>query len=838
MTKYDELILISVISVMICVLFVYFLQYRYSFVFMDASSCSKNTLCSSVYDLEDSGIATEKSLCKNLVSCETIENQTREIDTDDFDIDSFSGNIRIPKLGCVTAGDYELCCTGDLITCFATQILLYNSFNLFSGFSFPFNSKLCRFLPSCFIENDSSPYLLFPIPKFSIEVYKDDFDELNNPGFEHDKLNKPIAAAFGALGATPLSQKQAGIYVIKLPKYKDLAYFSLQPYFFQTGSDEFVDKFSQDLPFASLTDSFNLNNLKNMSVPGDKIDKWFNEDGDLSLLTIATHNKKIAEKVYSILTQDIEDIKEKLKDKLPDNFPFEELDLPITCLPLPAGSTYGNSYDGLSTTDNPRTMLKETRTNKMVDENTPLFNWKTDTVGVVGRIATNIEGNPSFQDWLDGVDDQQNIFTLGIDDIITGDYSSNYEPFLLSDQNGMFVDGLWKGGYSIDPNNHNISSWKIQTKYPTGDLKLGTLDENGNLTANGAIDDRLEDITEDMAKLGYESLTDISINANPSPFFYYNKYIEDKQYDKKDSKWSQSGVDILQYNVAAYGDCRDTVYPTTDTICLGKYDILVLVANNFTEVNKDIAYNNLNLYDSESQTSLASWRGDQVNNGSGVYSLAVSRSDFTCPGNLTSKIDSVQFIPTGSHTNLAATTTTTFFAQSRCYLYKPTGTSPGLTDEQIRYVARVFTPCTDKRIYPSICYDYEADTCTKNPDKNKECSNDYYQRNIDDTDTQETISAALCSTLRLEKTTEKTEATVIYGMLISIFLVLIIFLIVNSINRSSATDTSKLKGLGSDILFYIVPIIIGLIMIFLAKNQIKVITDAPASNIKQASTQR
>ena len=820
-----KIIIYSAISICFVITLILYLG-KYNLYNMNASSCGKKTSCNPVYDLSVSGIPIRKTICKNLVSC--TQQEDNEIDFGDFDFDFDGLTARIPQIGCFTIPktlnneEIKICCSGNLATCFAANLALYKNFNIYRGYCLPFTSPLCRFLPSCFIENDSSPYLLFPIPDFSINVYKDDSDYLINPGFEHDHLKKPIAAAFGALGAMPMSKSQSCLYVLKLPAKSVIAYFSLAPYLFQTGRPNLVDNFPTDLPFASLTDTFNFKNLEMMNNPN--VNDWLDgKTESLTLCVIFTHNKDIAKKIHNSLKNGISVITDTFPDII-KNFPglTDIIDLPITCIPIPGeNSTYGNTFDPLD-----RNMLKQTRANKNYNKDSRLFDWQSETTGLVGRIASldpdDKDGN--FINWIDAFADQSNCLVIGLDDKEAISESYNPNLFELSDQNGRFSeDGDW-----IKPVTSNIvtitkSGYKKQEDYKNDLLDIG---KNGK---KGGIDIRLDEVTDEMKQLGYNEFTDINIESNPSPFVYYNEYVKDINGNEIDYRWSQTGIDLLQYNVTTYGDCRDTIYPSSHTFCIGQFDVAVIISNNYCYGNEDIGYNNINVYESANQTSMASFRGDQVDDL--YYSLAVSRSDLTCMFDDASVINNFQFLPTGSHTNLAVSPTTTLFTQCRTYYHNSSGTSPRLTPEQSRYIVRIFKPCKKEKLWPAICHDYEAERCDENTD-DVSCPNDLLVKSIKASDTSDKISAALCSNLRYDKTNNKTLIVGVLYLLVGVLISTLIIMIIQVVQYKI-----PINQLYNNYNHFIIPYICLIAGIVITYNKLSYVTDSTAYDIKQSKIQ-
>jgi hypothetical protein len=241
---------------------------------------------------------------------------------------------------------------------------------------------------------------------------------------------------------------------------------------------------------------------------------------------------------------------------------------------------------------------------------------------------------------------------------------------------------------------------------------------------------------------------------------------------------------MIQYNVAAFGDCRDTVYPTSNTFCLGKNDIMVIVGRDYAHSNnpRPFAYNNLNIYDAQSQTSLASLRGT---NG-GVYALAAGRVDHTCMFrdlDSSNPIKSFQFIPTASHAELGASPTTSFFAQSRFYMDKNTGTSPSLDDDHQKFTVLIFKPCTGTTpIYPKLCYNIDDDSCYRNTNQySNPCENDLEVQAEKQSEISDKLTAGVCSKFRLNKTSRLSELNIVYMVLISVLVSGIAYGVIHSI---------------------------------------------------------
>lgn len=781
--KNKILLIVTILLTLISFITLTVLLYKkFSLLNMEASSCNTNVICNSEYDLTSSGIPNMKTICRNMVACGLIENDGST--TNELDLDSLKDSINFPQLGCVyIEDDKQVCCRGDLFDCFGTQVLLTQlkpDYKHHVGFSFAFSSKLCKFLPSCFVENDSAPYILLPIPDFYMnENLQIPFD------FDNSGLNKVTATAFGSLGAMPITKQEAIIYVVTLPSYDSVKYFSFTPYLFQSG--RYPGTFSQDLPFSSLTDSINIKDIENLAGDNALVDSWVNGTiQELKVVLVVSHNKLIAVdlvKFFSTLTSSTTPYTNQL------------LNIPVLCLPLPAGSKYGDVTDPLS-----RPMYKSNGTNEFIDENSLLYDCDKDTIGIVARFAPKLDNVEVFNRWKDGVDSQSKIFVLGVENTVIG-----YQSFELQDQNGALVADVWKGGREIDANKYNSSSWKIQGEFDT-------------VLSPQLLDTTMDSITEQMKFLGYDKTRDVTMHSHPSPFPYYNKFTEENG-NGVDMTWSQSGVDIMQYNVSTYGDIRDTIYPTSDTFCLGPFDVAVITAYNYMNIG-NVLYNNINVYDTDSQTSLASIRGDEFNDTL-TYSLIVSRMDLTC-------VDlpaPFKFLPTGSHQNLSASPTTSFFVQVRCYIDKNTGTSPIMSVDQSKYLLRIFTPCAEKKLYPSICHDYDSGICTANPDGDK-CPNDLSTYNVDEGIKSDDISASLCGKFRLDKTSDKTKLTAFKWACLAIFVSSIILLLIYKfVYKVSIT-------------IFIAPMIAVAILFILISYKYSDVNKATAYDLAQAKKQQ
>lgn len=822
----------AVISFVIFVLIYYLVNGMFATIDKEKSSCGLKTICIPKYDLTKHGKPLRKVLCTDMVKCGTQQvEEATEIDTSS--LDSFDSDFRVPSIGCTSIGGLEICCRGDLLQCFAVSISLmlkrsneneHPGFNTYLGFSLVFSSIMCRFLPSCFIENDAAPYILFPVPDFYSLPWKEDDEKLIDPVKVRDtNLNKATALAFGNLGAMPMSPRQAVVYVINLPPRNQIKYFSLTPYMFQTGKDVFENKFAQDLPFASLTDPFNIFDLINME--NEKVYNWMNDQTgtiDLALTVIVTHNKNIAIEVHDRLSTD-ENLKARYLGINLDS--VKMLNNPIVCIPIPAGSTYGSSYDP---SGNP--MLKSDRTNKQIVEETPLYDWETETVGIVGRFTPELDYQDEFSEWKDSVNDQKNIFVVGIDDKSD---TIKYNPFVLRDQNGRFSTTMdktvWKGGNELDSTKYGKSSWKKQKK----------MEETNQVGNDKELEDELYNITQQMKDLGYDTYKDVSATASPSPFPHYNSFVnETKGMDKIKNKWSQSGVDILQYNVNTYGDCRDTLYPTSDMFCMGKEDVLVVISKNYMNHEEmKITYNALNIYDSESQTSLASLRGDEVGEDRTIITMAASRTDLTCNNNFYNEntseymADKFLFLPTGPHSVLGASTTTSFFVQNRLYVHDNT-TSPSATDKQTSPIIRIFSPCKKRKRYPEWCNDYETDGCYYN-DANKKCKNDLSIKYENDAKTNDTLTSDVCGIFRLNKTTDKTTISVVYFSLLSVFLISLLLTVIFIFLRNRSGSSFAWNGAFNDSKPLIIPFILLIILVVMSNKLLTRLTEATASDINQ-----
>lgn len=772
------IIISSFITYILILVLIFYLYRNFSPVDANRSSCREEIRCPPEYDLSVSGIPISTPLCYDSVECRSATPPATSVDID-LDI---AKSLVVPKVSCIELLGKEVCCIGNMTRCVANKSLLGDQVSV--GYSVAFNSTMCRALPSCFIENDESPYLLFPIPEMSTDLYSK--PEEDHP-FDFHHLNKKVASGFGLLGASAISPQQAMVYVIELPSYSSLSYFSLTPYLFQTGRREWVNNYPQDTPFASMTDSFNLHSLENMD--DDSVKEWVDGISDtLSITVCAAISKEAADEVYSRLGA--------LR--------------PFVVLPIPAGSTYGDSYgpdDGL--------MLKDNRFNKKsFISTTKLFDWRRDTMAVVGRIAANSGRGNDLEEWKVNFSKQYGSNVYGVTyDSINIDTANLFE---LADQNGSYsVDDIFE---RVEGDAYTRNGWRRKGSVP-------------RINPTSSLNAKTKEITSWMEKRGYTLSTPIDVNSDPSPFYYYNQHVGE---EAEGYRWNQSGLSILQYNVAAFGDCRDTMYPSSDTFCMGPQDILVVIGNDYTSYEDvDIAYNNLNVYDAQSQTSLASLRGTS---SSATYALAVSRTDHTCLFEDDSTPAVFQFIPTGSHTNLAAAPTTSFFTQSRFYLDKNTGTSPNLTRDQQSFKVIVFSPCGRKKApsYPVECHDTIFGGCYLNPDpRTQTCDMDLEQAADEAADKSDYATAAICSRFRFEKTNRIQTLNVIYYTFASVLVAILVFVIYTI----AANPKVRKERLAKFITPAIFPVVFSLVMMIASSDLLNKTIPARAEDINESAKQ-
>ena len=72
--------------------------------------------------------------------------------------------------------------------------------------------------------------------------------------------------------------------------------------------------FPQDLPFASLTDSFNITDLETMAQYNQNVSDWISGKKQLTIIVILTHNKLIADKINNIKHSIINEQKLKMTE--------------------------------------------------------------------------------------------------------------------------------------------------------------------------------------------------------------------------------------------------------------------------------------------------------------------------------------------------------------------------------------------------------------------------------------------------------------------------------------------------------------------------------------------
>jgi len=810
----------SIMTLNFVIILIAYIYKTFSPIDINRSSCMEQVGCSAEYDLSVSGIPISTPLCSDSVRCKSLRtpDQKAGISLPDFIKDHAKINPT-----CVEVGDSEVCCVGNIKRCLGNRALLSGgadvslvikallggddvspeNHSLLSGddvslgYSIAFNSTMCRALPSCFIENDESPYLLFPVPDMSVNLY-------SKPDTDHDfdffNLDKTIATGFGLLGACAISPNQAMIYVIELPPYADISYFSLTPYLFQTGREAWVNNYPQDTPFASMTDSFNLHSLREIGEKRDDVRNWMNGDTQSLTITVcAAVSKEAVEHVRPSIVK--------------NGHPF-------VVMPIPAGSTYGDSYG-----PDDEILLKENRFNKdAFKEDTKLFDWRRDTMAIVGRIAD--KGGGELGSWKDDFSKQykSNVYC------VTTPKVESYDLFKLADQNGSYNGS--NTFTQAEGDGFTVGKWRRKAARPSVDPEP-TLSSAEVAT------------TSWMAKHGFNRVRQIGVNSNPSPFSYYNKHVG-KLGGGDDYTWNQSGLSILQYNVAAFGDCRDTLYPSSNTFCMGPQDILVVIGNDYTALpGVDIAYNNLNVYDSQSQTSLASLRGSGK---ASTYALAVARRDHTCMFKGDDSPAEFQFIPTGSHSNLGAAPTTSFFTQSRFYMQSGSGTSPNFSTSQQNFKVLLFSPCGSYGAppYPVKCHDVLENACYPNEsiielggygewesgteacDEDLEADARIAAKRSDD------LTAGICSKFRSEKTSRLRRLNILY-YIAAATMVSITILIFHTLYTTR--NIPNRKHVLDFLLPFAIPLFVSFVTAIVSSDLIAKTTETSGYNINETKKQ-
>lgn len=798
-------IIISTIAIILSLIFAIYVNKKYPLIQTNISSCEINDLsCQSEYDISVSGLPTKVGICNDMINCVKYP-KTSLLSNVNIDSSSFESQLSeynsyvnlLSEIGCYTVdgsvinkylpakkdftcpSDINICCKGQLAVCATINIMLScSNYNVYSGIAYFFTTKMCKILPTCFDNNDSQPYLLSSIPEFSVKLWtKSSKLSCNKIDIDKTNIKKPLGILAGTAGGMLLDKTQAVIYFLSLPQFSKIRYLSFVPYLVASG--RFTGMFPNDITFNSLNDGLNMWDIYNR-LTEDQKNIWNN--GELNIILIFTHNKNIANDIktrYELIKNLIPNDILNNSDIFSKNDLNNKFNVPIFCVPLPAGnnSKYGNVNDPLG-----RPMFKN-GPNKFITEDSHLYDYEKDLVLLLGRCSFKDGYDDDFNDWKNKINTQANIVVLGVENC-----KLDYEPFELSDQNGYFIkpndDYTWVGGNeylkSLDskspPIYQDIYNWKIQDDY------TDCYKDDSKYNVNTV----MENIENEMKKFNYTVSRNIQVNSSPSPFPYYNEKYPDLD-------WSQSGSDMLQFNVGTFGDNRDTFYPSSVAFCLGKYDVGVIVSQNYMNrsdcINSNdsddgipigVGSNTLNIYDQTNQTSFGSQSGDRGKAiGEKVYSMAFSRSDLTCPGNLPDDISSFVFIPTGPHNSLSAPENTTFVAMSRTYLYNTKSTNFYCTSPKAKtipkFFVKIFSPCKDKQQNPLVCNNISSsneDSCINNDD-NSVCPNDLTVQSTKQSKTFDTLTTDICTPLRYNKTA--TKATL--GSFIAVFFVLLLLMV-------------------------------------------------------------
>lgn len=749
----NQIIIISGVVVLIvsiiCIIIIFAsLNNKYPQFKYNLSSCNKNSSCNVQYNITETAQPVKDSYCKNMVSCNLKDSDQFTYDSYDFDIVKSQQQTNLSNIGCFTINDIKICCKGFLPICASMQYLLnINDYNTYSGQTVLFSDTLCKFLPSCFANNNSSPYLLFPVPEFGTSLFTETSEAKYNVDVVANDLITPTNVGFSTLGATVLSDKQAIVFALQLPPLKYITYFSLTPYIFSTS--RMGSNFSNGILFSSITDPFNLFDIQNILTDQQKAN-W--QDNPITILVISTHNKNIAEDFCN-------NIKKPKFQSSPSGFISEiekeynisgaELEnTPVICVPIPAGSTFGNTIDPLG-----RNMLKKYRTNKYINASSPIFDYQKDTFLLLGRIVPSDDYSDEFETWKNETASQSKSVVLGIEKDLP------YKAFKLSEQNGYF-------------NKNKNDEWKWTT-YKVGNWIGSNFKKQISFTTNTDRTDLIEyknNIINELQNTGdFSEVYNVDTVQLPSPFYQYNDYIQSVASNQSMNNllWSQIGIDMIQYNVATFGDCRDTIYPASGMFCLGMNDLAVVLSQNYMSYNdskkdSNILYNTLNLYDTQTVTSFGSLKGDGLGKN---YSIGFSRSDLSHLSDITS-IDSIEFIPSGPHNILAASEDTSFISMNRVYLNVPTETIDGLIFatspsplDLVEYTTVICKSC--KNLNTTF-----ADVGPAGTENLVEDTNDKIKKN-------DLAQAAVCSKLRNPKNKDQTAVLIVFAIAISISITII-----------------------------------------------------------------
>jgi hypothetical protein len=126
---------------------------------------------------------------------------------------------------------------------------------------------------------------------------------------------------------------------------------------------------------------------------------------------------------------------------------------------------------------------------------------------------------------------------------------------------------------------------------------------------------------------------------------------------------------MLQFLSPSFGDCRDTYYPTSDAICLGENDVVVAIGVNHTTNNKSV-YNNINIYDVSTMTSMGSVSNRSAGgDADSAYTvMAASKTDRRCAPPPPLATFGTIFVPVGSHSDLYSPPLSPMCVMERRYL--------------------------------------------------------------------------------------------------------------------------------------------------------------------------
>ena len=592
--------------------------------------------CQGVYDSLADPYPSTTGFCHNYSECWQLQSSktNQEVDWSAFFSGLDLGGLD-PVAGSVCRDD-GICCVHGYDACYTLQEVFRASgaFQTDLGVAREFSPWIVQHSPIGFAQNPDTPYFTFPIYAFGTKPYlmggnmcttsDEELFDLQASGLDKNPAGLPLTT-LGAMGLLP--NQALVISLLTPPGSFDAAtglptgckYFSFTPYLGVVG-DPYEPYFQSGISFSSVGNAYNLYDIqRNLIANGAADTSPFSK----RLILIYTHNRLLAEAIYATLAAS--DV---------------SFDL-ITCLPIPAGQTWGSALDAFG-----EGLLKSDRTNQSLRSDIPVVDM--DASLVISPVLRAAGDSDELATWFTNTANNSTAYVCGVTALDTSAFSDPSQFFTFDDFNGRFKDGTWTGGWQDTPDNPNLGvlNWKLPLPAYTPEAPFAS-----NMQAV------IDALTAEFQDAGYDHLGEIGVFRGTFPKW------------GTDRLWGQVGFETQNYGIQAQGDCSDTYYPVSQNMCVGPNQVAVAVAVNHTALGNS-CYNTIAWYDTTSVTAVGSTVSNTLPSDMDGYILlsGVSRTDFRCQAPIPMLEGRMQFAPTGTHRdNLGSPPTVPLVTMERMY---------------------------------------------------------------------------------------------------------------------------------------------------------------------------